>query len=290
MPRKETVPMKPERVILLIAGESGSGKSFFVANLKNALIFDTDIGGGLSYADARIARNGSERIEVGSYLDVEAELRRRWRELGDFTTIAIDHLSTLQQEAVNRHNPNLAEGTFGREYDRANKEWRRIRDMARRGDFHLVCTSHMKTRYENNKASGVAPDASKNIEGDFSMVLYVRKGSGYPSQAHVQKWRRDPEDARGRIPATIPLTVEKFVEAHGHPFEGARQEVPMATANQIAEIKLLIDVVKLPEGEIERWFAKAKADSWEEFTAADLQKCIDHLNGKLGKSKKEDAA
>ena len=47
-----------ERTIALIAGESGSGKSFAVACLKHALIYDTDLGGAM-----RTKKESQQRID-----------------------------------------------------------------------------------------------------------------------------------------------------------------------------------------------------------------------------------
>lgn len=281
MAKSKTVDVVRERLILLLAGPSGAGKSFFIGSLSNALIFDTDIGGGLAYLDARIRRNGSERIEVGSYLDVIQELQKRRGKLQAIRTLAIDHLTTLQQEAVIRHNPSFAEGTFGKEHDKANKEWRKVRDYARFGDFNLVCTAHMKNKYQGKEIVGQLPDASKNVEADFSIVLELQRCSSYPSMARVLKWRRDPEDSRGLIPASFPFTLEDVIRLQGDFDSDPRREVPMATPQQIGEVMRLVEVVKLPEGELERWFTKAKAESWEDFTEEALGKCIAHLRSKL---------
>lgn len=275
MVKKADTGPKPERVILLVAGESGSGKSFFVANLKNALIFDTDIGGGLSYADERIRRNGSERIEVGSYLDVIDEINKRRKALESVTTLAIDHLTTLQQEAVIRHNPMSAED-YGKSYDKATREWRKIRELVRSMDFNLVCTGHMKSKYEKQKVVGITTDASKNIEADMSMVLYLVKGE-YPAIANVAKWRRDPEDARGAIPPSFVFTLENFLKIHGYSMDGKRHEIPMAKPDQVSELERLLEIVKLPEGTTEKWLTKAKAESWSELSDDTIVKCIGHL-------------
>ena len=280
-PAAKLAAAKPERVILLVAGESGTGKSFWAASLKNALIFDTDIGGGLSYLDARIARNGSERIEAGSYLEVMEEIQKRRRagSLKNFVSIGIDHLTTLQQEAVLRHNPNNAED-FGKSYDKATREWRKIREMVRTGDFNLVCTAHLKGKYERlggkSELVGQTTDASKNIEADMMMVLYLKKRAdgGYPSLATVAKWRRDPEDARGAVPREFPFTMEKFLEIHGFSMEGEREEIEMASAEQVAELKGLLETVKMSEGWEEACLKKAKVETWEEMDAVTIGKCI----------------
>ena len=285
MARKDT---PAERIILLTAGESGSGKSFFVACLRNALIFDTDIGGGLAAYDRRIAGNGSERVEVGSYLDIIDELAKRRQHLQGITTLAIDHLSTLQQEAVIRHNPQFQENTFGREHDRANKEWRKIRDLVRWGDFNLVCTAHLKAQYANKQQVGMTADASKNIAGDFHVYLQLHgTASGGPAQAKVVKWRRDPEDARGPVPQSFRYTVEEFTRINGAGFNHQRQQVAMASTEQVAEVERLLAIVKLPDGVVEKWLSKAKADSFAEFTADAIAKCIAHMNSLIKGEKHE---
>jgi len=284
MAGKKEIEVKPERVIALVAGESGTGKSFWIGNLKNTLIFDTDIGGGLSYLTARIEKNGSERIEVSEYPEVMDAINKRKRDgsLKNYTTIAIDHLTTLQHNAVNRHNPNMSDD-FGRSYDKATREWRRVRELARIGDFNLICTAHMKTKYVDKQAAGTTTDASKNIEADMSMVLYLQRTARYPSLAHVQKWRRDPEDRRGPIPANFPFTVEEFLKIHGFPLDGQRQEVPMASEAQVKELVRLLEVVKLPDGTADKWLAKAKVDLWDEMTNTDISKCIAYLEGLVAK-------
>lgn len=279
---KAKTPDKAERVIALIGGESGAGKSFFIANLKNALIFDTDIGGGLTYAKERIERNGSQLIQVGSYLEVMEYIRKNRSKLNEYTTLAIDHLSTLQQEAVLRHNPAM-DRDFGSSADKGAKEWRKIRELIRNMDFNLICTAHVKGKWEKEKVVGITTDASKNIEGDFTIVLYLTKvgkpTKANPSMANVQKWRRDPEDVRGEVPETFPFTMDKFLEIHGFGMDGKREETPMATPEQIAEANRLLSVVKLPDGALEKWLSKAKADTIADATEEAVLKLIAYLHG-----------
>ena len=275
-----------ERVIMLLAGESGSGKSFFIANLKNALIFDTDIGGGLAYADARIRRNGSQRIEVSSYLDILDEITKRNTALDGITTLAIDHLSSLQQEANLRHNPKM-ESDYGKANEKATKEWRKIRELVRNRDFNLICTAHQKAKYEANQIVGQTTDASKNIEADMSIVIYLHKPANNqpPSLARVQKWRRDPEDDRGLVPGTFLFTMDEFLKIHGLTMDGKRHEVSMAKPEQIAELTRLLEIVKLPEGVTDKWLSKAKAESWAELTEETIVKCLAHVQDLLAKPK-----
>lgn len=277
--------MSIERIIALIAGESGTGKSFFVANLHNALVYDTDLGGGLAYADVRIARNHSERIQVGSYIEILDDLKRRQAkgQLKNILTLAIDHLSALHQESCSRHNPK-DERDFGNSSVIATREWRRIREFARTQDFNLIVTAHEKAKWEDQKSVGTVADAGKNVEGDVSIALRLRKGTSYPATAWVQKWRRDPEDERGAIPGTFPFTIEAFEKLAGAGLATPREPVALASQEQVDDITNLLEVAKLPEGTVEKWFKKAGVDSFAEMDTVTVGKCITHVNDMLTKA------
>lgn len=267
-----------ERIIALWMGPSGVGKSFAVANLHNALIFDTDLGGGLAYAEARIARNKSERIQAISYVEVLNELKTRQQSgrLKDITTLVLDHVSTMQQESVNRHNPSL-DRDYGRANDMATKEWRKIREFVRNFDFNLICTAHLKAKWEAEKVVGIQADGAKNLEGDFGIVLQLRECAKYPSTAWVQKWRRDPEDHRGLIPRTFDFTMDEFQKLAGPGLSAPREPITLATPDQVLAVNRLLETVAVPEGTASKWLAKAGVEGFDDFPAADLQKCIDWL-------------
>lgn len=277
-----------ERIIALVAGESGSGKSFFVANLRNALIYDTDIGGGLAYADARIKRNESERVQAGSYVEILEDLVRRQRSgvFKNIVTLAIDHVSMLNQEAVLRHNPGM-ERDFGTASDKATREWRKIREFCRNQDFNLIVTAHLKAKWENEKAVGTQADGAKNIEGDVSIALELRRGTGYPSNAWVKKWRRDPEDERGPIPPAFMLTTENFEKLAGPGMFSPREPVKLADAKQVEKITGLLEVAKLPDGTVEKWLKKAGVESFSEMQAPTIEKCIDYIQSMLAEASGE---
>lgn len=276
-----------ERIIALIAGGSGDGKSFWVANLKDALIYDTDIGGGLAYADARIKANNSERVEVGSYVEVIEDIKRRQREgsLARFKTVAIDHITVLQQEANLRYNPKL-EPDYGRGNEAATREWRKVRELTRNMDFNLIATAHLKGKYANNEQVGMITDASKNVEADFGIVVYLQRMPKYPSKAQVTKWRRDPEDPRGGVPNVFDFTMANFEEIAGSAMGRARKEVKLSTAEQAEEIKRLLEAVNLPAGTVEKFYKKYAVDSFEEASFEACESFLKYIHGELAKVSK----
>jgi len=277
-PRKETsvATTKPERAIVNIGGRWGSGKSFFVASIPNCLIFDTDIGGGLSQYEGRIRRNGSTRVEVSSFVEVLDVLREAARSNTLPPNVAIDHVTGLYNEAILRFNPDGV-ADYGRSATRATAEARKITQFARRYDFNLFVVTHLKAEYEDDRKVGLLSDGPKHFEADFSVVLHldaVRDGK-YPTTARVARWRRDPDDPRGLPPAAFPFTVEEFVRVHGHPLIHERQEEKSISTEQLDTLRRYVGMVKLPEGKLEAALKRAGAENIEDLSAEHAAKLIE---------------
>ena len=273
---------KKDRVIALIEGDSGCGKSFFMACLKNAVIYDVDLGGGLAEYEDRIKRNGSERVELASFGEIMADIRQRLRTGKLRETIVIDHVTGLHQESLLRHNPNQ-DSDYGRSGNKATYEWRQIREFARTFDCNLLIVAHMKAEYEKDKQVGKIADGAKNIEGDMHIVLRLEslkddKGrKRYPATAHVIKWRRDPDDPRGLPPESFKFTLEEFKKIHGADYERARETVVLAKPESIESLnKVLALLDKEKSAELTaKWIKAVGVESFEFMTEEQIEKCHD---------------
>jgi hypothetical protein len=280
----------PDRVIALITGDSGTGKSYFVGSMKNALIYDTDLGGGLAYMDERISANGSERVELYRYPDILADLRSRAASGSLPPNVVIDHVTVLQQEAVGRHNPTH-EADFGRSGAKANGEWRQIREFIRTFDCNLWVVSHQKVEFEKDKAVGKIADGAKNIEGDMHIVLRLtkqREGKSFPAMADVLKWRRLPEDPRGPVPDKFPFTLEGFEKINGTAYTKERAKIELAKPESVATIlKALEFLGKEKGGELtQTWFSGAGVEKFEQMTEGQVQGCIQFIKEAIEKGAK----
>lgn len=271
-----------DRAIALVAGPSGAGKSFFMANLPNAVIYDTDIGGGLAaYAD-RIARMKSARVEVGSFAEILADLKARQRDGSVPKTIVIDHITGLHQAAVLAANPT-GEADYGRSAAQATSQWRGLRELARKLDCNIFACAHLKGEWAQNTQVGMTTDGAKNIEADMGIVLYLvhPQGAGYPSLAKVVKWRRDPDDKRGPVPASFKFTPEEFRRIAGDGMDRTAKPEALASTAQIAEVRRLLGVVKLPEGKIDpklKYLTEATVEQLAEITAKQAEAATVYLN------------
>ena len=57
--------------------------------------------------------------------------------------------------------------------------------------------------------------------------------------------------------------------------------VKLATPEQVREIKDLLSLVRLPDGTVDKWFAKAGVDLWEDMPSDVVQKCIEFVKNRL---------
>jgi hypothetical protein len=61
----------------------------------------------------------------------------------------------------------------------------------------------------------------------------------------------------------------------------ATKPTSLATDAQVRQVLDLLNVVRLPEGTIDKWFAKAGVDIWEDMPATDIAGAIDYLKKRL---------
>jgi hypothetical protein len=60
--------------------------------------------------------------------------------------------------------------------------------------------------------------------------------------------------------------------------------VALATSEQVREVKELLNIVRLPEGLVDKWFSKAQVETWEDMSADAIAKCIEYVKNKLPQS------
>lgn len=279
---------KKDRIIALIEGDSGTGKSFFLANQKNAVIYDTDLGGGLAEYDERIAKNGSERVEVSSFGEILTDLKRRVRDGKLKETVGIDHVTGLHQESLLRHNPGQ-DSDYGRSNNKATYEWRQIREFARTFDCNLFCIAHLKAEYEKDRQVGKIADGAKNIEGDMHIVLKLEspkddKGrKKYPATAHVIKWRRDPDDARGLPPESFKFTLAEFEKIHGANHLRQREAVVLVKPETLETLNKMLAMLdkEIAAGYVKDWLKAGGVDGLDYLREDQALKCIAFVENKI---------
>jgi hypothetical protein len=270
---------KPEavakRLKLFMYGPAGVGKTTAAIQFPNSYIIDCERGA--ENYDKLITQSGSAVFQTNDINEVIAEVKSLLTVRHDYRTLVIDPITTIYNDLLEKCEHKV--GTdFGRHYGEANKTMKRLANLILALDMNVIITAHAKTEYGQNLAKlGYTFDGWRQLDYWFDLVVELGK-KGKRRVARVSKTRIEsfPDED----------TFEWNYEAIKRRCDVARLEkeataVQLAQPEQVREIKELLSLVRLPEGTVEKWFAKAGVDLWEDMPADSVAKCIDYVKGRL---------
>jgi len=85
----------------------------------------------------------------------------------------------------------------------------------------------------------------------------------------------------------MPMDYQGFSVLYGKDIiEKQSQPVSLASTEQVALAKSLVDTLNVSKETIEAYFEKAKVDRWEEMLSETIQKIIDHFSKKIAEAAK----
>jgi AAA domain-containing protein len=270
---------KPEavtkRLKLFMFGPAGVGKTTAAIQFPNSYILDAERGA--ENYDKLITSSGSVIFQTNDMQDVIAEVKSLLTEKHDYRTLVIDPITTLYNDLLEKCEQKV--GTdFGRHYGEANKTMKRLANLIMALDMNVVVTAHAKTEYgENLRKLGYTFDGWRQLDYWFDLVVELGKKSkkrfakvvktrveSFPDD-EVFEWSYDAIKKRYDV-----AMLEKEANA-----------VQLASPEQVREIKDLLGIVRLPEGTVDKWFAKAGVDLWEDMSADVAAKCIEYVKNRL---------
>jgi hypothetical protein len=113
----------------------------------------------------------------------------------------------------------------------------------------------------------------------------------YELDLAVQAQKRGPQRVaivkKSRITAfpdgeTFPLDYAEFAARHGKEVvEGDVGQIILALPEQVAEVKKLLEIVRIPDADIAKGFDKAGVDSWEQMTTEQITVWQNFLKKKI---------
>jgi hypothetical protein len=157
---------------------------------------------------------------------------------------------------------------------------KRLANLIMALDMNVVVTAHAKKEYgQNLQIIGQTFDGWKQLDYWFDLVVELAKA----------------KKGKGRFAKVVKSRLEQFPdqEAFEWSYDAIRKRcdieqlereahvVRLATAEQVEEIHSLLSIVRLPEGTVEKWLAKAGVDNWEDMPHETLQKCIDFVKARF---------
>jgi hypothetical protein len=272
---------KPEpvnkRLKMFIYGGAGAGKSTCAIQFKNAYIIDAERG--TEQYDALINANGGVVFPTNDMSEVISEVKQLLTVKHDFRTLVIDPITTLYNDLLDKCEQRVG-SDFGKHYQEANKQMKRLANLILALDMNVVVTAHAKKEYGDNlKVLGMTFDGWKQLDYWFDLVIEINRKKG--SKDRVGKI------VKTRI-ATFPdqETFDWSYDQIKQRYDAATLErearvVALASPAQVTELNNLLAVVRLPEGTVEKWLAKANVEVLEDMPADVLDKCITYVKERL---------
>jgi hypothetical protein len=264
-----------KRLKLFMFGPAGVGKTTAAIQFPNSYIIDCERG--TENYDKLITDSGSAVFQTTDISEVVQEVKGLLTEKHDYRTLVIDPITTVYNDLLEKCE--LKVGTdFGRHFGEANKTMKRLANLIMALDMNVVVTAHAKAEYGQNFSKiGYTFDGWKQLDYWFDLVVELGK-KGKRRHARVVKTRIDSfpdEDVFEWSYDAIKRRWDVSV------LEKQAAQVTLATPDQVREIKDLLSIVRLPEGTVDKWFAKAGVDLWEDMPADAVQKCIEYVKGRL---------
>jgi KaiC/GvpD/RAD55 family RecA-like ATPase len=274
---------KPEavnkRLKLFMYGPAGVGKTTAAIQFPNSYIIDCERG--TENYDKLVTASGSAVFQTTDMLEVIAEVKSLLTVKHDYRTLVIDPITTVYNDLLEKCETKVG-SDFGRHYAEANKLMKRLANLIMALDMNVVVTAHAKKEYGDNlRVLGQTFDGWRQLDYWFDLVVELgKKGKG-------KEARRVAKVAKTRI-ETFPDedVFEWSYDAIKKRYDIAMLEKPaeavhLASPEQVREMKELLNVVRLPEGTIDKWFAKAGVDVWEDMPTETIDKCIEYVKGRL---------
>lgn len=280
---KAAEPSKPK---ILIFGKPGVGKTWTALDFPKVYYIDCEGGADLAHYTDKLQKSGGVYfgIDQGSldFNTVLDQIQALATEKHEHKTVVIDSISKIFALEVAREADRLGDkNAFGADKKPAIALMRRLLSWIQRLDMNVILIAHEKplwgTDSKGERAEiGVTFDAWDKLEYELHLCINVINVGG-KRIAKVKKTRLTGfPDA-----STFPWSFEEFATRYGKDvIEKNAQQLQLATPEQLSTLNSLLEIVKLPEGQIQKWLTSAGVESFEEMDAAKLQTLIDHIKDK----------
>jgi hypothetical protein len=170
---------------------------------------------------------------------------------------------------------------YGRDKKEANKPTRQLIRALEKIDMAVILICHSKPEWKKIPGSkereliGTTFDGFEKLNYIYDLWLEILKGG----RAMMVRGSRITAFKEGE---SFPATYEKFSELYGKDII-ERESVPIKLANdeQLKRCIQLVDALKVPEEQIEKWFKASNVENWNEMSEEQIGKCIDLMEKKI---------
>lgn len=285
---KDPKDVSPGKSKIMIFAKSGVGKTWFSLDFPKPYYIDTEGGARLGHYQKKLAAVGGAYYgpEDGAlnFEEVLGQVQALATEKHPYKTLIFDSITKLFQTAIAAEQDRLGDkDAFGASKKPAINFMRRLVNWVQRIDMNVIFIAHEIPEWGmvdgQRSQIGVVADIWDKLQYELDLNIQAQK-RGASRVAVVKKSRLlgFPESE------SFPLEYEDFASRYGKDFiEADVSQITLASPDQVAEIKRLLDLLKLPQNEIDKALTKAKAEDWSELTDSQAEAYIGYLKKKIEK-------
>jgi len=265
--------VKQQRLKAMFYGEMGTGKSFTACQFPHTAYIDTeDTTSKKKYADL-INQNGGSVLATGDFDEILTQVKELTSTKHNFKTLVIDSM-TIPYENLQADCERVTGSDFGRHVTAANKKMKLLVNLLLKSDLNIIVCCQAKKEYGSKMdVIGLTYNCYNRLGYMFDLVFETQcRGEKYVAITKKSRLDEFPMNE------TFSFSYEEVIKRYGAECiekDVAPQE--LASAEQIAEVKRLIDVFSIPEEKWIKWVEKHNAESFDELSKDVIQKIIDYV-------------
>lgn len=283
--------VEPKKPKCLIFGPGGVGKTWISLDFPSVYYFDTEGGATRKHYQEKLRTSGGMYFgpDQGSldFDTVIGQVEALATETHSYKTMVFDSASKIFNSAISDEQVRLGDkDAFGASKKVPIRQMMRLLRWINRADMNVIVIAHQKDLWGKDdkgqrEVVGMTFDAWEKLEYELDLILRISKlGTGENAKrfAHIGKSRMlgFPEGER------FDWSYAAFATRYGKDvIEKEVKPVVLASPDQVGEVMRLLEIVKLPEGVVDKWFTKASVESFPEMDVETIGKCIIFLQEKI---------
>lgn len=278
--------IKPGKIKAVLYGISGIGKTTLALSFPAPYYFDVEGGAkGPQYRELLKKSGGAYLGPEDGTLSFDTlidQMKALAAEDHPYKTLIVDSLTKLFQTTIANEQERLgSKDAFGASKKPAVAAMRRMVMWATRLDMNIWFICHEAAEWgvvDGQRAEiGKIPDCWDKLI--YELDLSVQAVKNGPARIAVVKKSRLANFPDGE---RFALDYAEFAARHGKEIvESASAPIMLATPDQVSEVNKLLGIITVPESDIEKGFAKAGVERWEDMTGDQITAWIGYLKKKI---------
>jgi hypothetical protein len=276
---KDTEPSKPK---IMIIGAPGVGKTYTSLDFPTSYYYDTEGGANRSHYTDKLKKSGGVYMgpEDGT-LDSQTlidQLQALATEEHPYKTLIIDSISKIFNKIITDESERLKDkDVFGASKKPAIAWMKRVVNWINKLDMSVIFIAHEKTNWVDGESEGVTADVWDKLEYELDLSMRIQKQGA--SRVAIPRKSRLLGFEEGK---SFPWSYEEFAARYGKDvIERKAKIIVLATPEQVAQIKLLLEHMKVTDEQIAKMYSQAGVTDWSEMTTESIEKAINYFKSKI---------